>query len=155
MRMGWCGLAAVGIMLAACAATPAAGGGTPADGNGMQAPMTGHTEWHGTQSAVRSERTAVARDPEAWRQLWDLAGREPPRTLPDDAMAVAVFMAERRTGGYAVEIESVDREADGTVVRYRIRAPAPGSMVTQALTAPFVIRLVPAAPGEVRFVQIE
>jgi hypothetical protein len=148
MRMRWCGLAAAGVVLAACAAGPAAGGGSPA-------PFAGETQWRGSQSDVRSERTVVARDPQAWQDLWDLAGRTPPRALPDGAMAIAVFMAERRTGGYAIEIDSVDREAGGAVVRYRIREPAPGSMVTQALTAPYVVRLVPAAPGEVRFVRVE
>lgn len=57
-------------------------------------------------------------------------------------MAVAVFMGERRTGGYAIEVVSV-RAAEGRlVVDYRESAPSPEMMVTQAITAPWAIALI-------------
>jgi hypothetical protein len=49
----------------------------------------------------------------------------------------------RRTGGFSVHILGVE-ERDGVLyVRYRERAPRPDQFVTQALTAPYHVRVLP------------
>ena len=58
------------------------------------------------------------------------AGAQPDRVL------IAVFQGEQRTGGYAVQITSIERRGDRLVVTATFTEPKLDSMVTQALTSP-------------------
>ena len=71
--------------------------------------------------------------------------RRVPRLL-DDAqgaiMVVGVFMGQRETGGYQIEIIGVERTASVLRVLYVTREPEAGAILTQALTQPFhLVRL--------------
>lgn len=65
-------------------------------------------------------------------------------------MAIVVFLGERRTGGYAVEITGVEKQPVGLIVSTRETSPPPGAMVTQALTQPWALALVPASDQPVK-----
>ena len=67
-------------------------------------------------------------------------------------MVVALFMGERPTGGYAIEITRVERADSGLAVHYRSKGPDQGAMLTQALTQPFHLIKLPRDDGPVRFV---
>ena len=54
-------------------------------------------------------------------------------------IVVAIFLGEKPTGGFAVEIVRVGRQNGEFVVDYKEINPASGAMVTQALTQPFHI----------------
>eukprot|EP00585_Thalassiosira_rotula_P012761 CAMPEP_0196131004 /NCGR_PEP_ID=MMETSP0910-20130528/1174_1 /TAXON_ID=49265 /ORGANISM="Thalassiosira rotula, Strain GSO102" /LENGTH=235 /DNA_ID=CAMNT_0041390407 /DNA_START=69 /DNA_END=776 /DNA_ORIENTATION=+ len=74
-----------------------------------------------------------------------------PLEVFDNRMVIAVFMGSRSTGGYGVEITSVDQKKDGLVVNFKTSAPAPGDMVSQAFTQPYHIVSVPTTDANVRF----
>ncbi len=86
----------------------------------------------------------VARTPFAWRALWEGIGRPPPVEFDASReIAAAVFLGRRRTGGYGITIDSVERRGAFMVVRFQEVRPAPDAMVTQALTSPYLIRMMP------------
>jgi PrcB C-terminal len=55
----------------------------------------------------------------------------------DREMVVGIFLGEKSTGGYEVEIVRAEQRDSSLYFYYREKAPPPGAMVTQALTQPF------------------
>ena len=123
---------------------PGAAGYDPAAAEGR--------EWHGISGGGGEFETAVVRTAGAWRRLWARLGQEPPAAL-DSArhMAVAVFLGMRRTGGYGVDIASVEKAGARLVIHFSELKPAAGSFVPQVLTTPYIIRILPRHAGEVVF----
>jgi hypothetical protein len=115
--------------------------------------MDGQRVWSGASSAAFNDMTVTARDPRGWELVWQLIGEPPPGPLPEDAMAVSVFLGSRPTGGYAVEIVRVGSGEDEVLVVYRETEPGPDMMVTQALTAPWTVRLVPESALPVQYLK--
>ena len=131
-RIGF--LVALVMLLGACQAAEPAGA---APGGALE-------QWSGHQGGV----TAASQ-----RVLRDSAGVPAPRPFqPAREQAVAVFLGERRTGGYAVSIESAAPQDGRLVVTYRESTPPRGTMVTQALTSPWALVVVPRSdlPVDVR-----
>ena len=88
---------------------------------------------------VRELRTT-----DQWQSFWQQVGREPPRVLdPSAEMAAAIFLGEKNTGGYAADVIGARVREGRLVIDYRESSPAPGAMVTQALTSPWVVAIVP------------
>lgn len=110
--------------------------------------------FQGTQSVVATPLTAIVRDQITWNKLWiDTFGGDvaaPPVDFTRN-MAIAVYAGQKPTGGYGVTIATVERLNDRLVVDYRLRSPLPGQVVTQALTAPYAIAIVPTSPLPVIF----
>src|SRR5262249_62379029 len=67
-------------------------------------------------------------------------------------MVVALFMGERPTGGYAIEVTRIERTAQGLSVHYRTSRPAPSATQMQALTQPFPLVTVPRVDDPATFV---
>ena len=65
-----------------------------------------------------------------------------------------VAMGEQRTGGYAVKIDNTGFDSGKTwVIDVKFIEPAPGQMVTQALTYPYEVFAVPkGATAKVRLI---
>lgn len=147
--------------LAACGSGMPFGGGDDAvaraSGKGQVQPSSadGRTAWSGNLAATDTELFVTARDDTGWRGLWEAVGTAPPVALPRGSMAVAVFLGQRPTGGYAVEIAGVERRGDATVVLYRETTPAPGVMTTQMLTAPYAVKLVEDSGLPVRYQPVD
>lgn len=100
-------------------------------------------EWSGQHSDVNTASTRVVHDAAAWSALWQQIGREPPRAFdPSRETAVAIFLGQRRTGGYHVELGGLEREADQFVLHYHEEKPAAGAMVAQVISSPWTIALV-------------
>ena len=55
----------------------------------------------------------------------------------DREMVVGIFLGEKSTGGYEVEIVRAERRDSSLYFYYREESPPPNAMVTQALTQPF------------------
>ncbi len=109
-------------------------------------------EWHGAHGGPATFQLVVARSAAAWRDLWKLAGRDPPAGFDEKAdMAVGIFLGLRNTGGYDVDIRSVVAEKSYVEVTYAEHKPDPGAIVTQVLTTPYVIRVLPWADLPVVF----
>jgi len=111
----------------------------------------------GDNSGIENAATEVFSTRAAFEGFWGEAGSSsslplsPPLEVFDTRMVIAVFMGSQSTGGYGVEITSVDQKKDGLVVNYKTSAPAPGDMVTQAFTQPYHIISVPITGVNVRF----
>ncbi len=66
-------------------------------------------------------------------------------------MVVAVFMGKQATGGFDIEIESIQKAGEQLQVKTSTKTPDSGSMVIQMLTAPTHWVAVPKSPLPVVF----
>ncbi|MBO1436233.1 protease complex subunit PrcB family protein [Meiothermus sp. CFH 77666] len=65
---------------------------------------------------------------------------------------VAFFWGQKPTGGYSVQYVSSQLSDNTLRVTLRLNSPAPGAILTQALTSPFVLLEVPGRFTRVEFV---
>jgi hypothetical protein len=82
---------------------------------------------------------------DAWNAAHGAALAPPPTPSVDFAREtiLGIFLGTRPTGGYAVAVRGVAVEGTDLFVDLDVRSPAPGAMVTQALTSPWAIVRVP------------
>lgn len=69
----------------------------------------------------------------------------------DKQMLVVVSAGMKRTGGYRVKILTLPVKDGKLTVRWKLDSPAPGSIVTQAITYPAEMVLVERVAGDVKF----
>jgi hypothetical protein len=130
-------------------------------------PVAFTTVHRGSDSQVEDAKNATVRTVTEWRALWKEHSFSLPLPKVDftKEMVVGVFLGMRPTGGHsvtitAIELVSVARSAPGAakndelVVTYRVEAPAPNTMVTQALTSPVHLVRLPQHKGTVRFERV-
>ena len=113
--------------------------------------------WSGVHGGSASESTLVVRDVPEWRNLWRQVGQEPPREFDATSqIAVAIFIGERNTGGYSVEIDGFYLQGRTLRIEYREKMPQPGRMVAQVITSPWIIALVspPCSSERVEFARL-
>src|SRR5262244_523922 len=112
----------------------------------------------GLASGVGQPTQIVVRSQNDWAELWSrhMRAQSAPPPLPSvdfsRDMVVALFMGERPTGGYAIEVTRIERTAQGLSVHYRTSRPAPSATQMQALTQPFHLVTVPRVDDPVTFV---
>jgi protease stability complex PrcB-like protein len=112
----------------------------------------------GPVSGVDQPTQIVVRSQNDWAALWSrhVRTQTPPPPPPSvdfsRDMVVALFMGQRPTGGYAIEVTQIERTDAGLAVRYRTRRPDPSSMQMQVLTQPYHLITVPRADDPVTFV---
>ncbi|MEI6984526.1 MAG: protease complex subunit PrcB family protein [Rhodospirillaceae bacterium] len=109
------------------------------------------TTWQGDRSAATERAELVARTAMEWRQIWSTVGMPAPQPLPDDYMAVAIFLGTRTTGGYAVILGPAIKRDGGISIPYHEDVPGPNDPVASSPASPFGIRLVPAVSSSVAF----
>ncbi len=153
------GLAVGGVLLlGGClprddAGCPACSGGGPQVGLDLGLERVDQ----GTSSGIRDARQVVVRDAATWAALWQqhTAGAHPPRPLPEvdflREMVLAFFLGERPTSGYSAHITDIVLHPDHMLVRVRVGAPPPGTVVLQVLTQPYDIVRVPRSGVPVQF----
>jgi hypothetical protein len=109
---------------------------------------------HGRVRGARRQVSYAATDG-AYRSLWRavVGEGEPPAVDFDKEGVLFISTGERPTGGYAVEVKAIRRDGDAIVVDAPVTSPAPDAMVTQALTSPFVVIVIPnVESNDVRWV---
>src|SRR5213594_288709 len=112
----------------------------------------------GLASGVGQPTQIVVRSQNEWTALWSRHMRAPSAPPPPPSvdfsrdMVVALFMGERPTGGYAIEVTQIERTDAGLAIHYRTRRPDPSSMQMQVLTQPYHLITVPRADDPVTFV---
>lgn len=111
----------------------------------------------GPMSGVHEPKQVVARTAEEWAALWgSLPVKRPmPKVTFESTMIAALFLGDRPTAGYGVEITGVGRDGETLVLTYEERAPVPGSTNGQMITTPYVVVGVPMHAGPVRFDKVE
>ncbi|MGR7812248.1 protease complex subunit PrcB family protein [Lacinutrix undariae] len=66
-------------------------------------------------------------------------------------IVLAVFMSVKKSGGYAIEIVSIETQKEVIIVSVKKTSPAPNSMVTQAIMQPYHIVTIPVTSKPVTF----
>jgi hypothetical protein len=120
----------------------------------------------GANSGYPTASQMVIDNSEAWADVWQQHTSDfiPPPPVPDvdfiDYQVVAVFMGEKRTGGYSMEILTVETKSSeiddltSLVITVAYRQPKPGEIVQEVITHPYHIITIPQlAANEVLFQQ--
>lgn len=114
----------------------------------------------GTLSGVSEASCVALRSDEELVALWARHGNlqlplpQPPSIDFGASMVVAVFLGQRPSAGYGVEISQVDHvpgagdEPASLMVRAVETGPAPGAAVAQVVTSPFHVVQVERAEGD-------
>lgn len=72
---------------------------------------------------------------------------------PENERIYLIAAGEQNTGGYSVQITEEEREGDDLTLYYRINAPGPDDIVTQAITYPYLLIEVAEGIEEVNFIK--
>ena len=112
----------------------------------------------GIRSGIREPSQIAVRSQSEWQKLWrqHTSTSTVPAPLPvvyfDKEIVAAVFLGEKPTGGYGVEISSAEVADRALTVFVRETSPKPGAMVTQAINQPFhIVRIETAGVETVSF----
>jgi len=112
----------------------------------------------GFRSGVREPLQIVIRGQAAWKDLWQrhasISTSPPPAPVIDfnKEVTVGVFLGEKPTGGYDVEIVSAERVGGTLLISFVEKSPRPDGIVTQAITQPFhIVRFAINGTGAVGF----
>ena len=120
----------------------AAGGYAPYGGQSLQIRRIGQYSASGIATPAR----LVIRDDSAYARFWASlgAGNRPSVDFSRD-IVIAAASGQRAMGGNAIAVERVTRTGDGLAVEVVETSPAPGCVVSQALTQPVDVIVVAAA----------
>lgn len=112
----------------------------------LTAGTSGFTE--GEELVIRSDTALSA----AWKTVHaGIPGNPAPTIDLAHNMVVLLALGQRRTGGYSIRFDSINREGTGAVVHYTVTSPGPGCMTPQMITSPVDVVSVPTVAGAVRF----
>jgi protease stability complex PrcB-like protein len=121
-------------------------------------PVPFQTVLRGQRSAIGEPLQIVVRTQAEWDGLWHrhYSGANNPPPSPridfDRDLVIGIFLGQKPTGGYDVEITRVERSDSSLYVYYGEKSPPPNAMVTQALTQPFdIVRVVKDGNPEIIF----
>jgi len=118
-------------------------------------------EWTGTYSQQKEASYMVFKNLVAWQKFSesdsDIYSEHPDIDMTDFSsnMLVAVFIGEKPTAGYSVEITEIDKGTDKIIVKYKINAPAKDSITAQVLTHPYCIKATATSTLPVEFQEIQ
>lgn len=110
---------------------------------------------------VEQQQNIAVTDNSHWKELWTTVqrNRRPADDLPEIDFSrqtvICVFLGTRSTGGYSVEILGASLHRDTLTVLYSTESPAPGDMVSMAITQPCHIVSVDATAEQVEFIRKE
>ncbi len=116
-------------------------------------------EWKGNHCGITEQKHMVITDPKDWAELWKQVhrGKVPIPEVPtidfNKNMVLAVFMGQKPTSGYAIQITEISRTNGEVVVKVKEVTPPKGAILLQVLTQPFHIVVVPKVEGKVGFVK--
>jgi PrcB C-terminal len=140
------------ILLIGCLGLPPAAGLGDTQPPRIAPKPAGIPQWSGQYGGGPSFSTRVVRGADAWAALRSSFGDRLPDGLnPSTQMAVVVEIGGRPTGGYSVSILSAAASQGSLVVTYAERAPGRGQFVTEALTNPWVVAILPRSDLPVVF----
>ena len=112
----------------------------------------------GFRSGIREPSQIAIRSQTEWQKLWrqHSSASTAPAPLPTVDFAkeivAAVFLGEKPTGGYGVEISSAEVADSSLTVFVKETSPKPGAIVTQALNQPFhIVRIETAGVETISF----
>ncbi|MCS7191925.1 MAG: alkaline phosphatase family protein [Armatimonadetes bacterium] len=125
--------------------------------NGKQLPII--AEWKGSYCGVIEPKQIVIKSAKDWEDLWKQVhkGKILMPNIPaidfNKNMVIAVFMGQKPTSGYSIQIAEVEQNDGEVIAKVRSTSPPMGAIVLQVLTQPFHIVVVPKVESRVRFVE--
>ena len=96
----------------------------------------------GYYGAHRERSDYIIQTQHEWEELWQKvhsSSSEPPYNDFNSHVVIAVFMGERTTGGYRIEITSIKESGLFRWVYIRESSPPPSAFVTMELNQPYHI----------------
>jgi len=112
----------------------------------------------GVRSSIREPSQIAIRSQTEWQKLWrqhTSTSTAPAPLSPIDfekEIVAAVFLGEKPTGGYNVEISSAEIADSALTVFVKETFPKPGAIVTQGFTQPFhIVRIETTGVKTVNF----
>jgi len=102
-------------------------------------------QWHGSSYSGGEFSVTKIYGASHWHQFWQayLKRKEPCDFDESLHQAVYIELGVRPAGGYAINVMSVYEEDNQLIIEYVEHEPAPDQYVTQALTTPWVMVLLP------------
>jgi hypothetical protein len=114
--------------------------GTAAEPTGAVLP-----QWRGQYEGDSEFSVQIIKTQGIWTAVWRIRLERPvPQSLDESReMAVFITFGERPTGGYRPRVVSATIEDNKLVVIYTDGKPSPETFVTQAITKPWVVAILP------------
>ncbi len=119
------------------------------------------TYMQGERTLIKGFETHVVFNEGAWQKLWQrMTGRDPSTAARDidwnKDVLVVICLGQRNTGGYRVAVQGMtQKDASTILVKFYETAPAPGTVVPEALTQPYVIAKVQRPVGVFQFEKVQ
>lgn len=111
----------------------------------------------GAYCGIEDRKYVAVTSDSTWKELWDMIHRDT-RPVPEvpaidfsRETVIGVFLGTRSTGGYSIEIVDASLQNNKLSVKYKTESPAPGDMVSMALTQPYHVVTVNVTRAEVEF----
>ncbi|MCA1733662.1 MAG: protease complex subunit PrcB family protein, partial [Acidobacteria bacterium] len=99
----------------------------------------------GTSTESRIElATTPAEYERLWNEIVSAENAPPPADFSNEVVAF-LTLGQRSTGGWGIEVSSVEVSGASAEVKTTVSRPAPGGIVTMAFTAPYAVVAI-AAP---------
>ncbi len=114
-------------------------------------------EWKGYHCGYTEAARLVIKTEDRWKEVWGKVHllRLPQQELPkidfQKEMVIAVFMGERKSGGYEIEIRKIIKTEKEIAVEVEEEEPSPESLQSMAITQPYHIVVVKSSPLPLRF----
>ncbi len=112
-------------------------------------------------SGITERKNVVIRTQDQWAKLWNkhtstrIPHPEAPVIALTENIILAVFMGEKASGGFAVEITRVEKCGDELVVFFSEVEPSPDAVVTAVLTQPYHIIKIEKIGLQIKFKKSE
>lgn len=112
-------------------------------------------------SGITEQKKLIIKTRDQWKNLWNkhTSIRLPPSEVPaidfTKNMIIVVFMGQKPTGGFAIEITKIKKYKDEIVTSFAEGRPPSDALVTQVLIQPYHIVKVKRSNLPVRFKKIE
>ncbi|MCB1279548.1 protease complex subunit PrcB family protein [Prosthecobacter sp.] len=118
--------------------------GLAAKGHSFAAAPVEFPQWHGQYEGDGQFSTELIKTQVGWAGFWERMRRPAPQVLDETKqMAIYIGVGERRTGGFVPKVINATEQDGKLVIVYTEGAPSPESFVTQVITHPWVIAIVP------------
>lgn len=111
----------------------------------------------GAFSGIQEPKQIVVTNQTQWAEIWQKHNvRNEPKTPPPEIdfskqSILFISLGQKRTGGYGVEINDIQKKEGKTEILIQTTSPKPGGFQLQALSAPFVIVATAKIEGPVEF----
>jgi len=103
----------------------------------------------GTNASVTERKNYAVYTETDFARLWSMSYGDGAPALPDvdfdTHYVIGVFAGQKSSGGHAISVSRVTDASDVRTVAVTLTAPEEGCMVTQALTSPFELVVVPVS----------